>query len=183
MKRWLKHWKPIAIGIGLLYLLVLARCHLIAPPMRLADVVMEMKTTGYCACKKCCSWKISWYGMPVFSSGPLKGRIKIIGQTASARMARPGTVAVDPKLFPMGTKFYIPGYGWGIGRARSFLLASPVRKQLGCADQKSQSLVSERLILPRSREPKCRRAVLSAFHSGSVMRWGHRIYARKTPAR
>lgn len=31
-------------------------------------------------------------------------------------MARPGTVAVDPKVFPMGTRFYIPGYGWSIAR-------------------------------------------------------------------
>lgn len=28
-------------------------------------------------------------------------------------MARPGIVAVDPKIFPPGTKFYISGYGWG----------------------------------------------------------------------
>jgi len=109
MKLRLKHWKPIAIGIGIFYLLILARCHWVAPPMRKADAVMEMKTTGYCACQKCCSWKISWYGLPVFSSGPLKGKIK-------GKMSRPGTVAVDSKLFPMGTKFYIPGYGWGIAR-------------------------------------------------------------------
>ncbi len=75
-----------------------------------------MKLTGYCACAKCCSWKCNWFGLPVYASGPLKGKFKIIGKTASGEMARPGTVAVDPKLFPMGTKFYIPGYGWGIGR-------------------------------------------------------------------
>ena len=116
MKRWLKNWKPIAIGLGLLYLLVLARCHLIAPPMRKADAVIEMKTTGYCACRKCCGWKLNWYGMPVFSSGSQKGKFKNIGQTASGKMARPGTVAVDTKRFPMGTKFYIPGYGWGVAQ-------------------------------------------------------------------
>ena len=116
MKLRRKHWKPLAIGIGLLCLLVLTRCHLVAPPLRRADAVMNMKTTGYCACQKCCSWRINWIGLPVYASGPLKGKIKIIGQTASARMARPGTVAVDPKLFPRGTKFYIPGYGWGIAR-------------------------------------------------------------------
>jgi len=73
---------------------------------------MEMKTTGYCACRKCCGWKISWFGMPVISGGPRKGRLKVIGKTASGRIVRPGTVAVDPKVFPIGTRFYIPGYGW-----------------------------------------------------------------------
>ena len=111
-----KFWKLLAVGLGIFYLLILARCHWVTPPIRKADGVMEMKTTGYCACQKCCGWKISWYGLPVFSSGPLKGKIKIIGKTASGKMARPGTVAVDPKLFPMGTKFYIPGYGWGIAQ-------------------------------------------------------------------
>jgi len=31
-------------------------------------------------------------------------------------MARPGTIAIDRAIFPMGTRFYIPGYGWGIAR-------------------------------------------------------------------
>ena len=116
MKNRRKYWKRVAIGLGLLGLLILTRCHLIAPPLRKADALIEMKLTGYCACKKCCSWKTSWYGLPVFASGPLKGKFKTVGQTASGRMARPGTVAVDPKVFPMGTKFYIPGYGFGIAR-------------------------------------------------------------------
>ena len=71
-----------------------------------------MKTTGYCPCGKCCNWRRTWYGKPVYSSGSLKGKYKKVGKTASGRMARPGTVAVDPRTFPMGTKFYIPGYGW-----------------------------------------------------------------------
>ena len=116
MKLRLKRWKVYLIGAGVLYLLVLTRSHLIAPPMRKADAVIEMKTTGYCSCSACCSWKFNWLGMPVYASGPLKGKFKIIGQTASGKIARPGTVAVDPKLFPMGTKFYIPGYGWAVAR-------------------------------------------------------------------
>jgi 3D (Asp-Asp-Asp) domain-containing protein len=116
MKLRLKYWKPIAIGIGLFCLLIFSRCHLVSLPMRKADAQLEMKLTGYCACKKCCGWKTSWYGMPVYAAGPLKGKLKTIGQTASGRIARPGTVAVDPKVFPMGTKFYIPGYGYGIAR-------------------------------------------------------------------
>lgn len=116
MKRGRKKWKRILIAAGLLYLLVIARCHLVMPPLRSPDAVMQMKTTGYCACGTCCSWHISWYGLPVHSTGPRKGKFKVVGQTASGHMARPGTVAVDPDLFPMGTKFYIPGYGFGIAR-------------------------------------------------------------------
>ncbi len=111
-----KQWKRYLIGAGVLYLLVLVRCHLVMPPLRKPDAELEMKLTGYCACGECCGWKFNWIGMPVYASGPLKGKFKIIGQTASGKMARPGTVAVDPDLFPFGTKFYVPGYGMGIAR-------------------------------------------------------------------
>ena len=111
-----KKWKRYLIGAGCLYLLVLARCHLVMPKVRRPDAVIEMKLTSYCACAECCGWEFNWVGMPVYASGPLKGKFKIIGQTASTRMARPGTVAVDPKLFPFGTKFYVPGYGWAVAR-------------------------------------------------------------------
>ena len=93
-------------------IVVLARGHLILRPMRPADAEMTVKTTGYCMCRKCCSWRFNWLGLPVYSSGLRRGRLKIVGQTASGRMARPGTVAVDPSFFPIGTRFYIPGYGW-----------------------------------------------------------------------
>lgn len=99
-----------------MYLLMLARCHFVPRPVRAPDAVIEVKLTGYCACAECCGWKFNWLGLPVYASGSLEGKFKIIGQTASGRMARPGTVAIDPDLFPMGTKFYIPGYGMGIAR-------------------------------------------------------------------
>jgi 3D (Asp-Asp-Asp) domain-containing protein len=116
MNRRRRPWKRYWIGVGILCFLMLSYCHPVMPSFRRPDAVMEMKTTGYCACGKCCSWKISWYGLPVHSAGPRKGKRKTIGKTASGTMARPGTVAVDPELFPMGTKFHIPGYGWGIAR-------------------------------------------------------------------
>jgi len=99
---------------GTLTLLMLVRCHWVFLPLRRADAIIIVKTTGYCACPECSGWKFNWLGLPVSQ----KGKTKVVGQTASTRMARPGTVAVDPKVFPPGTKFYIPGYGWGRGEDR-----------------------------------------------------------------
>jgi 3D (Asp-Asp-Asp) domain-containing protein len=33
--------------------------------------------------------------------------------TASGTMAKIGTIAADPKVFPFGTKLKVPGYGMG----------------------------------------------------------------------
>lgn len=38
----------------------------------------------------------------------------IKGRTALGIWTRPGVVAVDPKLIPLGTKLHVPGYGHGI---------------------------------------------------------------------
>ena len=37
----------------------------------------------------------------------------INGRTASGTRTGYGTIAVDPSLIPLGSKVYIPGYGWG----------------------------------------------------------------------
>ena len=105
MKRRIIYWTT-----GIVILLLLVNCHWVFPPLRRADAAVTVQTTGYCACMKCSGWHFNWMGLPAQN-----GKIKIVGQTASTRMARPGIVAVDPKVFPPGTKFYIPGYGWGLG--------------------------------------------------------------------
>ena len=71
--------------------------------------------TGYCNCKKCCSWKYSWFGFgpPVYSAGKLKGKPKKVGLTASGTRAKHGTIAADTSLFPFGTTMEIEGYGIG----------------------------------------------------------------------
>ena len=71
--------------------------------------------TGYCNCEKCCGWKKSWFGFgrPVYNYGPSKGKPKKVGVTASGVVAGPGTVAADSKVFKMGTRLDIPGYGIG----------------------------------------------------------------------
>ena len=37
----------------------------------------------------------------------------LYGHTASGTYVKHGTVAVDPRVIKLGTKLYIPGYGWG----------------------------------------------------------------------
>lgn len=101
--------RNILWATAILALLMFARCHFVAWPLRHADAVITVRTTGYCACMNCSGWKFNWLGLPVAE----KGKLKSIGRTANGSLARPGTVAVDPAVFPLGTKFYIPGYGWG----------------------------------------------------------------------
>ncbi|MDO8611562.1 MAG: G5 domain-containing protein [Dehalococcoidia bacterium] len=36
------------------------------------------------------------------------------GNTATGTVVRKGTVAVDPRVIPLGTQMYIPGYGYGV---------------------------------------------------------------------
>lgn len=102
----------------ILLLLISAGCFLLdahrsGKPSRPADRVVRLKVTGYCDCQRCCGWKRNWMGRPVYAYGPLKGQRKVVGQTASGRMAHRGTVAADTSLFPFGTQLYIPGYGMG----------------------------------------------------------------------
>jgi 3D (Asp-Asp-Asp) domain-containing protein len=78
-----------------------------------APKAVPMSVTGYCNCGACCSWHHNWYGRPTYSSGPNKGRRKTLGLTASGTRARTGTVAADPRRYPMGTIVYVPGYGYG----------------------------------------------------------------------
>ncbi len=71
-----------------------------------------MTVTGYCPCGECCGWHRNWLLRPVYSSGPLRGRRKQVGMTASGRQAGRGTVAADPSL-PFGVVVYVPNYGYG----------------------------------------------------------------------
>ena len=36
------------------------------------------------------------------------------GRTASGRYTKHGIVAVDPRVIPLGSRLYVPGYGWAI---------------------------------------------------------------------
>lgn len=72
--------------------------------------------TGYCNCGKCCGWSRDWFGFgePVYDYGPMKGKPKKVGVTATGKVAKRGTIAADTKVFPFGTRIEVPGYGTGI---------------------------------------------------------------------
>jgi 3D (Asp-Asp-Asp) domain-containing protein len=40
-------------------------------------------------------------------------RFKKVGVTYSGTMAHPGTIAADLSIYPLGTIFYVPNYGYG----------------------------------------------------------------------
>lgn len=78
---------------------------------------VTLLVTGYCNCSKCCGWEMRgfwWWRKPVYAYGPLKGKRKQVGVTASGKTARHGTIAADPKVFKFGTKMRVPGYGTGV---------------------------------------------------------------------
>jgi 3D (Asp-Asp-Asp) domain-containing protein len=75
--------------------------------------IVNMETTGYCKCGKCCGWKRNWKFEPVVAYGPNKGKPKAVGITAAGTKADWGTIAADTRYYPFGTIMYIPDYGWG----------------------------------------------------------------------
>jgi len=68
--------------------------------------VIQVEATAYCACYKCCG---------KYPSN------KYYGITKTGTRAKVGTIAVDPKVIPMGTKMYIEGLNgaknYGVGKA------------------------------------------------------------------
>ncbi|QHI70502.1 3D domain-containing protein [Tichowtungia aerotolerans] len=91
-----------------------------------------IETTGYCPCGKCCGWHRSWIPpfRPVYSSGPLKGKPKKVGITASGTKAKKGTIAADTHYYPFRTVMYIPGYGTGKVEDRGGDIKGPARIDL-----------------------------------------------------
>lgn len=82
-------------------------------PKNQKPLIVNMETTGYCKCGKCCGWKRNWKFQPVVAYGPNKGEPKAVGITAAGTVADWGTIAADTRYYPFGTIMYVPGYGWG----------------------------------------------------------------------
>lgn len=109
-----------AFALCVLFFVVLPSCGKTASSagksrIRNAAGANTVKVTGYCNCGKCCGWEREWiwFGTPVYSSGRLKGKPKAVGRTSTGTWAKRGTIAADPKVFPMGTVLEVPGYGRG----------------------------------------------------------------------
>ena len=105
--------KSAMLFVVVLGLMLSAGCARFRPPRGVKPQTRSILATGYCRCGKCCSWKRNWYFKPVFSHGPLKGKPKKVGITASGTRARKGTIAADTRKYPFGTIMYIEGYGYG----------------------------------------------------------------------
>jgi 3D (Asp-Asp-Asp) domain-containing protein len=112
--------KLVILSLAIFATLLLGGCSLLfmdegdAPKGTVRGKLVKIEATGYCACGKCCGWKRNWLGRPVIKSGRNRGKPKAVGITASGKKAKPGTVAADSRYYPMGTVFYIPGYGYGV---------------------------------------------------------------------
>jgi 3D (Asp-Asp-Asp) domain-containing protein len=78
------------------------------------QATVTMTVTAYCPCGKCCGYERGIWGIPIYTSGPLKGKVKHVGITADGTKAVKGTIAADISIYPYGTYMYVPGYGWGV---------------------------------------------------------------------
>ncbi len=76
---------------------------------------VTMVVTAYDAGPKSCGWekKYGCIGPPVYAYGPNKGKPKEVGITSDGTKVKIGTIAADIRIYPYGTKMYVPGYGWG----------------------------------------------------------------------
>lgn len=111
-------------GAALLFLLAVATvsaksrtARVAYPPSGSPSDPSLVLVTGYCNCGKCCGWeRRGWWlwSKNVHTSGPRKGKVKRVGVTASGALARHGTIAADPRVYPFGTKLNVPGYGKGV---------------------------------------------------------------------
>ena len=83
------------------------------PPKEDQPIVVKMKTTSYCHCRRCCSYR--WMLVfPYQRVGAFGVRFKNVGKTSSGAMVRPGTIAADTSIYPYGTIMHVPCYGYGV---------------------------------------------------------------------
>lgn len=105
--------KICGLSAILLALVFGSGCASLRPPRGVKPIEKKMLITAYCKCQSCCGWERSWFGGPVYSSGPQKGKRKKVGITASGTRAKKGTIAADLSLYPYNTIMYIQDYGYG----------------------------------------------------------------------
>lgn len=67
----------------------------IEPDGKAGSKCLTVLATAYCGCKQCCG-------------------IRANGYTSTGMWARYGVVAVDPRVIPLNSRLYIPGYGYAV---------------------------------------------------------------------
>ena len=118
-------WKktPLAVrlfvliwaALWLIQTVPLLRPRVVFPPLFGTPEIVEMETTAYCHCGKCCSYVDVLGVIPLQKNGAWwKWKFKRVGLTSSGKLARYGTIAADPKKYPRGTIMEVPGYGYGV---------------------------------------------------------------------
>lgn len=115
-RKFSKHWKLILAVLVVFWIVMEGRFCIpkfVRPPKDIQPIEVKMKTTSYCHCRRCCSYK--WFLIiPFQKTGTFSFRIKHIGVTSSGAKVGPGTIAADPSIYPYGTIMHIPGYGYGV---------------------------------------------------------------------
>jgi 3D (Asp-Asp-Asp) domain-containing protein len=108
--------KNILFFILLIGILLLDGCASVQrPPIRGGrEETVTMEVTAYCPCGECCGYERGFWGIPIYTSGPLRGKVKHVGITADGTRATKGIIAADISIYPYGTYMYVPDYGWGI---------------------------------------------------------------------
>lgn len=113
-RKW-KKWHKVLLALILVWMVVYGRFYLpkrVRPDPEIPPIEVEMTTTAYCHCGKCCSYK--WFlFIPYQKTGRFSFRLKHVGKTSSGAIVSPGTIAADRSIYPYGTVMYIPGYGYG----------------------------------------------------------------------
>lgn len=111
-----RKWKVLLIALICIWFIGEGRFYFpkwVRPPKGVQPIEVQMETTSYCHCRRCCSYK--WLlVIPYQKTGKFSMRLKHVGMTSSGAMVRPGSIAADTSIYPYGTVMHIPGYGYGV---------------------------------------------------------------------
>jgi 3D (Asp-Asp-Asp) domain-containing protein len=115
-KKCSNRWKIVLLAVVCIWFFAEGRFYFprfIRPPSGEQPIRVNLQTTSYCHCRRCCSYH--WLlGIPYQKTSTFGFRFKHVGETSSGAMVRPGTIAADTSVFPYGTVMYVPGYGYGV---------------------------------------------------------------------